>query len=224
MTRRRPSSSSRACATMSTRTGRRCSRRELERAAPVRTRAADGPRATSTARRASARSSARPQRSSGPIDHRRAQRRRDHGRALGTADALRAVRGALLATPPDFERPMPEGYPTIEELRAGGWLPVPRKPLPFPSIVAASRNDPLAPLRARRRAGARLGQPSSSTSARSATSIRPRASAQWPSAEAFIDELAAGAARERPARSNAPSGEHRCPRPFASTRPAARKS
>ena len=58
----------------------------------------------------------------------------------------RAVRGALLATPPDFEKPMPEGYPTIAALRAGGWLPVPRAPLPFRSIVAASRNDPLARL------------------------------------------------------------------------------
>jgi hypothetical protein len=56
----------------------------------------------------------------------------------------RAVRGALLAVPPDFERPMPEGYPTVEALQANGWLPVPRARLPFPSIVAASRNDPLA--------------------------------------------------------------------------------
>ena len=56
----------------------------------------------------------------------------------------RAVRGALLATPPDFEKPMPEGYPTIDALRAGGWLPVPRGRLPFRSIVAASRDDPLA--------------------------------------------------------------------------------
>jgi uncharacterized protein len=55
----------------------------------------------------------------------------------------RAVLGALLATPPDFERPMPEDYPTMDALRAGGWLPVPREPLPFASIVAASRNDPL---------------------------------------------------------------------------------
>ncbi len=54
------------------------------------------------------------------------------------------VHGALLATPPDCERAMPAGYPTIDALRAGGWLPVPRVPLPFPSIVAASRNDPLA--------------------------------------------------------------------------------
>ena len=55
----------------------------------------------------------------------------------------RAIAGALLATPPDFERQMPPGYPTIEALAAGGWLPVPREPLPFPSIVAASRDDPL---------------------------------------------------------------------------------
>jgi len=56
----------------------------------------------------------------------------------------RQVQGALLATPPDFETPMPEGYPTLDALRAGGWLPVPRRRLPFPSIVAASHDDPLA--------------------------------------------------------------------------------
>jgi hypothetical protein len=56
----------------------------------------------------------------------------------------RAIQGALLAAPPDFDRPMPEGYPTVDELHASGWLPVPRRTLPFPSIVAASRNDPLA--------------------------------------------------------------------------------
>jgi uncharacterized protein len=54
------------------------------------------------------------------------------------------IRGALLATPPDFETPMPEGYPTMEALGAAGWLPVPRGQLPFRSIVAASHNDPLA--------------------------------------------------------------------------------
>ncbi|WP_212744149.1 alpha/beta hydrolase [Ramlibacter sp. 2FC] len=53
------------------------------------------------------------------------------------------VRGALLATPPDFDRPMPGGYPTLQVLDASGWLPVPRERLPFRSLVAASRNDPL---------------------------------------------------------------------------------
>ncbi|MFX1760481.1 Predicted esterase of the alpha/beta hydrolase fold [Rhodococcus gordoniae] len=56
----------------------------------------------------------------------------------------RPVRGALLATPADLENPLPEGYPGLDDLDQGGWLPIPRRRLPFPSIVAASSNDPLA--------------------------------------------------------------------------------
>lgn len=56
---------------------------------------------------------------------------------------LSRVHSALLATPPDFETPMPSGYPGLDELAQAGWLPVPRQPLPFRSLVAASRNDPL---------------------------------------------------------------------------------
>ncbi|WP_308705281.1 RBBP9/YdeN family alpha/beta hydrolase [Pseudomonas sp. N040] len=56
----------------------------------------------------------------------------------------RPIKGALLATPADVESPFPAGYPTTAALQANGWLPVPRQPLPFPSILAASRNDPLA--------------------------------------------------------------------------------
>jgi uncharacterized protein len=58
----------------------------------------------------------------------------------------RPIKGALLAAPPDFETPLPAGYPTLDTLRANGWLPVPRATLPFPSVVAASTNDPLASL------------------------------------------------------------------------------
>lgn len=53
------------------------------------------------------------------------------------------ILGALLATPPTFDAPLPAGYPSQQGLDAGGWLPVPRQRLPFPSLVAASRNDPL---------------------------------------------------------------------------------
>lgn len=53
------------------------------------------------------------------------------------------VAGALLATPPTFDRPLPPAYPALQALDAAGWLPVPRGRLPFPSLVAASRNDPL---------------------------------------------------------------------------------
>lgn len=56
----------------------------------------------------------------------------------------RQIKGALLATPADVENPLPPGYPSFEDLNANGWVPIPRSPLPFPAIVAASRNDPLA--------------------------------------------------------------------------------
>jgi predicted alpha/beta hydrolase family esterase len=51
-----------------------------------------------------------------------------------------------LATPADIEQPLPAGYPTLEELNANDWLPLPRRRLPFRAIVAASSNDPLANL------------------------------------------------------------------------------
>ena len=57
-----------------------------------------------------------------------------------------AVQGALLAAPPDFETPLPAGYPTLETLQSNGWLPLPTARLPFASLVAASTNDPLASL------------------------------------------------------------------------------
>ncbi|MFD7298336.1 RBBP9/YdeN family alpha/beta hydrolase [Streptomyces sp. NPDC059897] len=56
----------------------------------------------------------------------------------------RQIHGALLATPADLERPLPEGYPSVRELERGGWLPIPRRRLPFPSILGISSNDPLA--------------------------------------------------------------------------------
>ena len=56
----------------------------------------------------------------------------------------RPIKAALLATPADVENPLPPGYPTLDDLNANGWLPIPRAPLPFPTVVAASRNDPLA--------------------------------------------------------------------------------
>ena len=57
------------------------------------------------------------------------------------------VRGALLATPPDLARPLGPEYPSLDELRESGWLPIPQVPLRFPSIVAASTNDAARRLR-----------------------------------------------------------------------------
>jgi len=56
----------------------------------------------------------------------------------------RSIRAALLVTPADIDHPLPAGYPGVDALKQGGWLPIPRKVLPFPALVVASRNDPLA--------------------------------------------------------------------------------
>ena len=109
------------------------------------------------------------------------------------AQTRRRVRGALLAAPADFELPMPEGYPTIEQLRAGGWLPVPRTPLPFPSIVAASSNDPLGD-------HDRIAELASAWGSRrvdlgAVGHLNPAAGyGEWPRAETFIHELASARA------------------------------
>lgn len=101
----------------------------------------------------------------------------------------RPVLGALLAAPPDFERPMPDGYPTVAQLNASGWLPVPRQRLPFPSIVAASRNDPLAEYERvadlARDWGSRLVDLGEVGHLNPASGF-----GHWPEAEQFIDELA----------------------------------
>ena len=104
--------------------------------------------------------------------------------------SCRPIRGALLATPADFEQPMPDGYPTVERLRDGGWLPVPRDRLPFPSIVAASRNDPLG----RFERVAELGQTWGScvVDLGPVGHLNPASGyGQWSRAEQFIRELSA---------------------------------
>lgn len=54
------------------------------------------------------------------------------------------IKGALLVTPPDLEASWPAHYPSPAALQAGGWSPLPRTRLPFPSLVCMSHNDPLA--------------------------------------------------------------------------------
>jgi predicted alpha/beta hydrolase family esterase len=107
----------------------------------------------------------------------------------------RPIRGALLATPPDFEQPMPAGYPTMGALRAGGWLPVPRELLPFQSIVAASRNDPLA--RFERVAELARAWGSRLADIGEAGHLNPASGyGEWAQAQAFIQELSMPSAVE----------------------------
>ena len=102
----------------------------------------------------------------------------------------RPIQGALLAAPADLERPFPPGYPTTDALRENGWLPIPRKPLPFRSVVAASTNDPLGDLD-------RVTEFARDWASRlvnigAVGHLNPAAGfGEWPRAEAFIRELGA---------------------------------
>jgi predicted alpha/beta hydrolase family esterase len=102
------------------------------------------------------------------------------------------VVGALLVTPPTLAAELPPEYPSIAELRAHGWLPIPRQPLPFPSIVAASSDDPLTnPVR--------LGSLAASWGSRvhdlgAVGHLNPASGfGDWPGAVELIDQLRDGA-------------------------------
>ena len=108
----------------------------------------------------------------------------------------RPIHGALLAAPPDFESPLPDGYPTQDVLRENGWLPTPRTRLPFRSIVAASTNDPLG--RFDRVAELARGWGSRLVDIGAVGHLNPASGyGEWPRGEAFIYELSAFAASER---------------------------
>jgi hypothetical protein len=99
------------------------------------------------------------------------------------------VQGALLATPPDFEHALPEGYPDLQALHAGGWLPVPRRPFAFATIVAASRNDPLGSFT--RVAALAQDWGSRLVDLGEAGHLNPDSGfGPWPLAHAFIEQLA----------------------------------
>jgi len=100
----------------------------------------------------------------------------------------RAIKGALLAAPPDFESPLPEGYPTMENLQRNGWTPTPRAPLSFPSIVAASTNDPLGRYERITELAAAWG--SRVVNVGAVGHLNPASGfGEWPRAEALLREL-----------------------------------
>ena len=79
-------------------------------------------------------------------------------------------------------------------VRFSGWLPVPRTPLPFRSIVAASSNDPLGDHDRIAELAEAWG--SERVDLGAVGHLNPASGyGEWPRAEAFIDELAA--ARQR---------------------------
>lgn len=101
------------------------------------------------------------------------------------------VRGALLAAPADVESPFPEGYPAMDVLAENGWLPIPRRPLPFPSLVAASENDPLCAYD--RAAGLARAWGAELVNIGRVGHLNPASGfGPWPEAEGLIGRLEAG--------------------------------
>lgn len=99
------------------------------------------------------------------------------------------IHGALLATPPLFAGPLGPEFPDLAEFQRHGWAPIPRSPLPFRSIVAASRNDPLGSFEGVSELaedwGARLVDLGESGHLNPASGFGP-----WPAALGLVRELA----------------------------------
>jgi predicted alpha/beta hydrolase family esterase len=107
------------------------------------------------------------------------------------AQGTRRILGALLATPADLETPLPAGYPPLDALRDNGWLPLPRRPLPFPSVVAASIDDPLARFERTRELACAWG--SQLVNLGAVGHLNPASGfGEWPRALALVEALAAG--------------------------------
>lgn len=100
-------------------------------------------------------------------------------------DALAKVRGALLVAPPDLAR---SDIPDAVK----GFAPTPSDPLPFPTIVAASSDDPYCPIeRARGLAaawGAEFVDVGPHGHLNAASGVR-----SWPEGQVLLDRLIAGA-------------------------------
>lgn len=100
----------------------------------------------------------------------------------------RDIRGALMATPSDMETPMPDGYPALDVLQQNGWTPIPMRKLPFPSIVAASSNDPLTTFERAREFAEAWG--SELVELGPVGHLNPASGyGEWPRAMAFIEAL-----------------------------------
>jgi predicted alpha/beta hydrolase family esterase len=106
----------------------------------------------------------------------------------------RPIKAALLATPADIETPLPAGYPTMEELTTGGWLPIPRVLLPFPSLVVASETDALA--RADRVAGLAADWGAELVNLGDIGHLNPASGyGPWPQAQPLLEQLEGGPLR-----------------------------
>lgn len=97
-------------------------------------------------------------------------------------DAAALVRGALLVAPPEVDF-----FPRDERLSS--FSPTPAAPLPFPSLLVASQNDPYIGLHAARQLARRWG--SRFVDLGAAGHINADSGlGDWPQGQAWVDELA----------------------------------
>ena len=107
--------------------------------------------------------------------------------AMDGGDAVR-IAGALLVAPPDFETPRDDGMP-VDLLADAGWVPAPRRALPFPSIVVASSDDPWSSLERAR--GLALDWGSRFVALEGAGHVNAESGyGEWPLATRLLEELA----------------------------------
>lgn len=100
------------------------------------------------------------------------------------------IRGALLVAPADLETELPDGTP-VDFLEDAGWVPCPRVPLNFPSIVVASTNDPYATIARSKEMAAAWG--SRLVTLEDAGHINADAGfGAWPLADILVNELVSG--------------------------------
>lgn len=106
-------------------------------------------------------------------------------------EAASLVRGALLVAPPEVDF-----FP--RDPRVGSFAPVPTALLPFPAILAASRNDPWIGQHAARRLargwGARFEDMGEAGHINADSGL-----GAWPQGQGWIDELIAGSVAQSPA-------------------------
>ena len=106
----------------------------------------------------------------------------------GATRCRHSIRGALLVTPPDLDASWPSHYPSAHAMQAGGWHPLPRMKLPFPSLVVMSHNDPLASPEAVRALALDWG--SELVDAGAVGHLNPASGfGPWPQAEALLGRL-----------------------------------
>jgi hypothetical protein len=102
--------------------------------------------------------------------------------------AWRNVRGAMLVAPPDLVS-SPGCLPAL-----ASFMPVPRRPLPFPSVLVASRNDPYATLDAASDLAAEWGSAVIDAGAAGHINV-DSGHGPWPEGHLYLERLMSGIRR-----------------------------